>query len=271
MTYSCAYFARRGETLEEAQEAKLELVCTKLRLARGRARPRRRLRVGQLRDPRRHPPRRQRGRRHAVRASGASWRASASARPAVADRVEIRVADYRELADGPFDAISSIGMVEHVGEERIDLYAEPAGRPAAARRPAAQPRDRQAPGLRHQGRGRRSRSGSCSPTGCRCRSRGSCARSSGPGSSTTHVEGLPPTTRETSTALDRVASRSATRTRCGSPAIERARIWRLYLRAARQGFTTGWASVYQVLGTAGLRPDPRDHDTSRCALDRQGG
>ena len=29
--------------------------------------------------------------------------------------------------------------------------------------------------------------------------------------------------------------------------IERARIWRLYLRAARQGFETGWASVYQVL------------------------
>ena len=29
--------------------------------------------------------------------------------------------------------------------------------------------------------------------------------------------------------------------------IERARIWRLYLRAARQGFTTGWASIYQVL------------------------
>ena len=29
--------------------------------------------------------------------------------------------------------------------------------------------------------------------------------------------------------------------------IERARIWKLYLRAARQGFTTGWASIYQVL------------------------
>jgi cyclopropane-fatty-acyl-phospholipid synthase len=29
--------------------------------------------------------------------------------------------------------------------------------------------------------------------------------------------------------------------------IERARIWRLYLHAARQGFQTGWASIYQVL------------------------
>ena len=42
----------------------------------------------------------------------------------MADRVEIRVADYREVSDGPFDAIASIGMVEHVGEEQIDLYAQ---------------------------------------------------------------------------------------------------------------------------------------------------
>ena len=40
----------------------------------------------------------------------------------VDDLVELRVADYRELPGEPFDAISSIGMVEHVGEERIDLY-----------------------------------------------------------------------------------------------------------------------------------------------------
>ena len=33
---------------------------------------------------------------------------------------------------------------------------------------------------------------------------------------------------------------------------ERARVWKLYLRAARQGFTTGWASIYQVLAS---RPD----------------
>jgi cyclopropane-fatty-acyl-phospholipid synthase len=30
---------------------------------------------------------------------------------------------------------------------------------------------------------------------------------------------------------------------------ERARVWKLYLRAARAGFTTGWASVYQVLAS----------------------
>ena len=42
----------------------------------------------------------------------------------MADRVEFRVADYREVSDGPFDAIASIGMVEHVGEEQIDVYAQ---------------------------------------------------------------------------------------------------------------------------------------------------
>ena len=42
----------------------------------------------------------------------------------VGDRVEIRVMDYRELRGERFDAIASIGMVEHVGEARIDLYAQ---------------------------------------------------------------------------------------------------------------------------------------------------
>ncbi len=40
----------------------------------------------------------------------------------VSDRVEIRIEDYRRVADGPFDAISSIGMAEHVGEAKMDDY-----------------------------------------------------------------------------------------------------------------------------------------------------
>src|SRR5205823_3542344 len=40
------------------------------------------------------------------------------------DRVDIRVADYRELAGEQFDAIASIGMVEHVGAAQIDTYAQ---------------------------------------------------------------------------------------------------------------------------------------------------
>ncbi len=53
MTYSCAIFSRGAETLEEAQRTKLELVATKLGLRAGHAGAGRRLRLGQLRDPRR--------------------------------------------------------------------------------------------------------------------------------------------------------------------------------------------------------------------------
>jgi len=39
----------------------------------------------------------------------------------VADRVEIRVQDYREVSDGPYDAIASIGMAEHVGAAMLPV------------------------------------------------------------------------------------------------------------------------------------------------------
>ena len=39
------------------------------------------------------------------------------------DGIDIRVADYRELRTEPYDAIASIGMVEHVGAAQIDAYA----------------------------------------------------------------------------------------------------------------------------------------------------
>ena len=41
----------------------------------------------------------------------------------VADRVEIRVQDYRDVHDGPFDAIASIGMAEHVGQAMLPTYS----------------------------------------------------------------------------------------------------------------------------------------------------
>jgi cyclopropane-fatty-acyl-phospholipid synthase len=40
----------------------------------------------------------------------------------LSDRIEIRLADYRDVRDGPFDAISSIGMFEHVGLSRLGVY-----------------------------------------------------------------------------------------------------------------------------------------------------
>ncbi|MGH9302395.1 MAG: class I SAM-dependent methyltransferase, partial [Acidimicrobiales bacterium] len=52
----------------------------------------------------------------------AEYARAATAEAGLSDRVEIRVQDYREIQDGPFDAISSIGMFEHVGLSRLNEY-----------------------------------------------------------------------------------------------------------------------------------------------------
>ena len=82
-------------------------------------------------------------------------RAAGRGRPGVADRVEIRVMDYRDLAatGEKFDAIASIGMVEHVGAVQIEVYAADPGQRARAGRAAAQPRHH--PPAPHRRRGRR--------------------------------------------------------------------------------------------------------------------
>ncbi|MFI6657783.1 class I SAM-dependent methyltransferase [Streptomyces sp. NPDC050523] len=122
MVYSCAYW-REGGTLEEAQRDKLELVCRKLDLTPGQ----RLLDVGcGWGSMAIHA-----AREHGVSVVGVtlSHEQAAYARKRVADegltdRVEIRVQDYRDVADGPYDAISSIGMAEHVGAERYLEYAQ---------------------------------------------------------------------------------------------------------------------------------------------------
>jgi cyclopropane-fatty-acyl-phospholipid synthase len=121
MTYSCAVFHDPTDTLEAAQANKYELICRKLGLEPGM----RLLDVGcgwggMVMHAAEH---------HGVRAVGVtiSRRQAELAEKRVAEaglskEVEIRVQDYREVADGPFDAISSIGMFEHVGEARLGEY-----------------------------------------------------------------------------------------------------------------------------------------------------
>jgi cyclopropane-fatty-acyl-phospholipid synthase len=121
MTYSCAVWSSPDDTLEEAQTAKLELVCRKLGLAPGM----RLLDVGcgwgamVIHAAKEHGV-------HAVGVTlserQADWARRAVREAGLEDRVEIRVQDYREVRDGPFDAISSIGMFEHVGAARLDEY-----------------------------------------------------------------------------------------------------------------------------------------------------
>src|SRR5580693_10039746 len=123
MTYSCAIFSRGAKTLEEAQHEKLDLVCRKLALKEGE----RVLDVGcgwgafviHAAE------------NYGVKAVGitlsepqAALARRRAAEAGVSDRVEVRVADYRDLQCERYDAIASIGMVEHVGENQIDAYAK---------------------------------------------------------------------------------------------------------------------------------------------------
>ncbi|MEU6976185.1 cyclopropane-fatty-acyl-phospholipid synthase family protein [Streptomyces sp. NPDC046371] len=131
MVYSCAYWAPDGTggtegsggTLEDAQRDKLDLIARKLRLREGD----RLLDVGCGWGSMAI---------HAAREYGArvvgvtlSREQAAFARKRIAeegltDRIEIRVQDYRDVTDGPFDAISSIGMAEHVGTVKYREYAD---------------------------------------------------------------------------------------------------------------------------------------------------
>jgi cyclopropane-fatty-acyl-phospholipid synthase len=121
MTYSCAVFDSPDTSLEDAQAAKYELICRKLDLAPGA----RLLDVGcgwggmAIHAAEHHGV-------HAVGVTISERQADMATKrvhdAGLSDRVEIRLQDYREIDDGPYDAVSSIGMFEHVGESRLAEY-----------------------------------------------------------------------------------------------------------------------------------------------------
>jgi cyclopropane-fatty-acyl-phospholipid synthase len=242
MTYSCAIFDDFDEPLEVAQERKLQTVCRKLALTAGE----RVLDVGcgwgsfVVHAAVHHGV-------HAVgitlsepQARRARERAAAAG---VADRVEIRVMDYRELAGERFDAIASIGMVEHVGNAQIDVYAK-------------QLADLLSPGGRLLNHGiARLRHGEAEAGGFSERyvfpdaaplhlSRVLHALELA-GFATEHVEGYAEHYARTLTHwIERLDANAAEGERLAG--AERMRVWRLYLRGARNGFTSGFSSIYQV-------------------------
>ncbi len=125
MVYSCAYFKSGDESLDEAQRAKLDHICRKLRLAAEE----RLLDVGcgwggLILHAARH---------YGVRAVGITLSQSQLelarekiAAENLADRVQVVLLDYRELKRrfGPdaFDKVASVGMFEHVGLGNLSDY-----------------------------------------------------------------------------------------------------------------------------------------------------
>jgi cyclopropane-fatty-acyl-phospholipid synthase len=121
MTYTCALFPTEDATLEEAQYAKYDLVCRKLDLQPGQ----RLLDVGcgwggMV--------------RHAVKEYGvtalgvtlsaeqASWAQDRIKQEGLDDRAEVRHLDYRNVTEAGFDAVSSIGLTEHIGVANYASY-----------------------------------------------------------------------------------------------------------------------------------------------------
>jgi cyclopropane-fatty-acyl-phospholipid synthase len=123
MNYSCAYFETPHDDIDTAQRQKLQHICAKLRLTRGQ----RLLDVGcgwgALAI-------------HAAREHGASvvgitlsaeqmLLAQARVRQLGLDpQVQVRLQDYRALGDEKFDAVASVGMIEHVGRAYLPRYVQ---------------------------------------------------------------------------------------------------------------------------------------------------
>jgi cyclopropane-fatty-acyl-phospholipid synthase len=121
MTYTCACFPTADATLEQAQEFKYDLVCRKLGLKPGM----RLLDIGSgWGGMVRHA-----ARKYGVRAVGvtlsreqAAWAQDAIKREGLDDVAEVRFGDYREVFDTGFDAVSSIGLTEHIGVRNYPSY-----------------------------------------------------------------------------------------------------------------------------------------------------
>ncbi len=125
MTYSCARFEPGETSLDMAQRSKHDLVCRKLGLA---DRPNMRLLDvgcgwGSMAV---HAARAYRAKTIAITLSPSQERSARelSLHAGVGRDIEVRLQDYRDLRGETFDAISSIGMFEHVGKARMDEYFE---------------------------------------------------------------------------------------------------------------------------------------------------
>ena len=245
MAYSCAVFTPIVATLDDAQEEKFDLICRKLGLRPGD----RLLDVGagwggMVRHAATH---------YGVEALGvtlsrrqAEWARQAIAATRLERRVEIRVQDWRDVQDHGFDAISSIGAMEHFGSRRLGTHFAsmsrllvPGGRMLnhAIARPSNRERQQLGPFLDRyvfpdgelQGPG--AVLGAMHDNGFEVR----------------HEENLREhyarTLRAWGMNLERGWDEAV-----AEVGERRARAWRLYIAASRLGFERGRIQVHQVLG-----------------------
>jgi cyclopropane-fatty-acyl-phospholipid synthase len=122
MAYTCAVYPTEGATLEEAQFHKFDLVCRKLGLKPGM----RLLDVGcGWGGMAMHAAEQYGVEVVAVTLSRqqAEWGRKAAAERGLSDRVDIRHSDYRDVRETGFDAVSSIGLTEHIGIANLSSYA----------------------------------------------------------------------------------------------------------------------------------------------------
>jgi cyclopropane-fatty-acyl-phospholipid synthase len=245
MVYSCAIW-RDGEmkTLEEAQEEKLDTVARKLDIKEGE----RILDVGcgwggfplwaatkydaNVVGITLSPPQAEKARQRAEEAG-------------VADRVDVRVMDYRDLPSlgEKFDAIASIGMVEHVGSANIDLYAQTL---SELLEPGGRLLNHGITRLRHTD----PEAGDFSeryvfPDAAPLHLSRNLLALERAGFIVHHVEDFGPdyakTLKHWAQNLDDNLEEA---TRLAGP--ERIRVWRLYLRMARNGFESRFLNIYQA-------------------------
>lgn len=121
MAYTCAVYPKPDATLEEAQEEKFDLVCRKLGLEPGM----RLLDVGcGWGGMVRHAVKNYGVTATGVTLSGeqAKWAQAAIERDGIGDHATVLHRDYRDAPGEQYDAVSSIGLLEHVGVRNYGSY-----------------------------------------------------------------------------------------------------------------------------------------------------
>jgi cyclopropane-fatty-acyl-phospholipid synthase len=256
MTYTCGVYPTADASLEEAQAAKYDLVCRKLDLQPGM----RLLDVGcgwggMVMHAVEH---------YGVTALGvtlsrqqAEWAGKAIAERGLSDRAEVRHQDYREVPNSSYDAISSIGLTEHIGKRNVPAYFDslytklrPQGR--LLNHCITRPR----PGMRATASGFIDRyvfpDGELESPGYLVEQMNRA------GFEVRHEENIREhyamTLRDWGANLERRWDDAV-----AEVGLQKARVWRLYMAASRAGFDCDMIELHQILG---VRTATTAHDVT---------